>query len=407
MAHEADVEGATSFDVSKEVLERGGEWPGHHWSTPALLRLVKTEALEPPRRDPRRRIMRVTTALARLGERGIPADAVVRTCLGPALVRQIIIEAASIWVLTNDGRLPRGAFAEMEAWMDLFDSDPALTGVDRSSLPEVVSATITGDVARRAREWLRDASMAHVLSWRLDGYLKTDVEESDIMLPAGVGATLWVSDRFTETYLDKWSRESLEWELVFLHEPVETAGRVGLAVELLRERPVTMQQIVDALSRRLSGAVGDDPVAHGLRTEEIIHAIVGMIRDGQQSAAQEMAARAVRQAPENGYLCNVLAFCLIPVNSDASHQVLDRLIGTRDARVRATVAMNRATLYIAEKNASMARAIVAEVPNNGWQVWCWAPDSLDGEPRLLATSFAEWRTLANAVIDGLNVQDAG
>src|SRR5690554_4620127 len=73
-------------------------------------------------------------------------------------------------------------------------------------------------------------------------------------------------------------------------------------------RPLTQRQVVDALSRRLSGAVGNDPVAQGLRTEEIVHAIVGLVRGDQLDAAHELAARAARNAPDNPHLCNVLAF---------------------------------------------------------------------------------------------------
>lgn len=398
---------AASFDVTKELLAYGGAWPDLTWSTTALLKLVKTEAVEPPYRDPRRRILRVTTALARLGERGLPPDAVIRTCLGPTLIRQIIIHVASVWVLAREGRLPREKLGMLEGWLAALDGEPALGGVDEPTLPDVVATAINGETARVARRWLRSASMAHILGWRLDGYVETDVHEADLTLSAGAGATSWVVDRFTETYLDQWSRESLDWELVYLHDPGTTADRVGLPLALLQERPLTQRQVVDALSRRLSGAVGNDPVAQGLLTEEIVHAIVGLVRDDQLGAAHELAARAARNAPDSPHLCNVLAFCLIPTDRPRAHRALDRLDGTRDPRARGAAAMNRATLFLADGDADRAEQAMAAVPEDG-QIWCWDPVAMvRGEATLLGTTYADWRARAGAALEELRSRSAG
>jgi hypothetical protein len=398
---------AASFDVSKELLVYGGAWPDQTWSTTALLKLVETEAVEPPYRDPRRRILRVTTALARLGERGLPPDAVIRTCLGPTLIRQIIIHVASVWVLAREGRLPREKLGMLEAWLAALDGEPALGGVDEPTLPDAVAAAINGETARVAQRWLRSASMAHILGWRLDGYVETDLHEADLTLPAGAGATSWVVDRFTETYLDQWSRESLDWELVYLQDPRATAERVGVPLPLLEERPLTQRQVVDALSRRLSGAVGNDPVAQGLRTEEIVHAIVGLVRGDQLDAAHELAARAARNAPDNPHLCNVLAFCLIPTDRPSAHRALDRLDGVRDPRAQGTAAMNRATLFLADGDADQAEQAMAAVPDDG-QIWCWDPVAMvRGEALLLGTTYADWRARASVALEQLRSRSAG
>jgi len=403
-------EGATSaFDVTKVLLGHGDSWPDERWSTTALLRLVKTEALEPPHRDPRRRILRVTTALARLGERGLPPDAVLRTCLGPALVRRIIIEVSAMWVLAREGRLPREKLTMFEAWLAALDAEPGLTLFDQPTMSDVVATAIRGETVKTARAWLRSASVTHVLGWRLDGYLTTDVQDVDLMLAAGAGAAVWVVDRFTETYLDRWSRESLEWELVFLDDPAATSARVGLPLAMLQERPVSTRQIVDAFSRRLSGAVGDDPVAEGLRTAEIVEAIVGKLRDNDPAAARDLAEAAVRNAPENPHLCNAFAFCLIPVNHARAHDLLDRVAEARDARARVTGAINRATLCLADANTAGVHSAMAGVPDhNDESVWCWDPHGISrGEARLIGVTYGEWRSLMCSALGSITDRSDG
>jgi hypothetical protein len=227
------------------------------------------------------------------------------------------------------------------------------------------------------------------------------------MLRAGTAATTWVVDRFTETYLDRWSRESLDWELVYLHDPVATAKRVELPLTLLEERPTTHRQVVAALSKRLSGAVGHDPVAQGLRHDEVVHAIVGLVRDDQLDAARELAERAARNAPDNPHVCNVLAFCLIPADRERAHRALDRLDGIRDPLARGTAAMNRCTLFLADGDVAQAERAMKAVPENG-QIWCWDPIAMvHGESILLGATYADWRARASVALAQLKSRGAG
>ena len=154
-----------------------------------------------------------------------------------------------------------------------------------------------------------------------------------------------------------------------LTHPEATATRVGLPLALLQERPVSLEQVVDSMGRRLTGRVGDDPVEGGLRTTEIVETIVGMLRDGEHDEARSLARRAINGAPENSQLCNALAFCLIPANSAQASEVLNRMRpASADMQIVNTI--NRASPCIVENDHDGALAELELVPSSeesgGW-----------------------------------------
>lgn len=79
---------ATSrYDVRQVVDPFVGRLPGHGWPTAALMRVMRDAVTSPPWQAEARRTIVITMALARLGERGFPPDALVRSCLGHELRR--------------------------------------------------------------------------------------------------------------------------------------------------------------------------------------------------------------------------------------------------------------------------------------------------------------------------------
>lgn len=87
--------------------------PTAQWTTPQLLRLVSDDLKKIHVRDRFKRDTVLTSALARLGERGLEPDAVVRTGLGDELLAAILEEAIYGRFLVMDGHcdiddLPRG-----------------------------------------------------------------------------------------------------------------------------------------------------------------------------------------------------------------------------------------------------------------------------------------------------------
>jgi hypothetical protein len=162
-----------------------------------------------------RRSIAVTSALARLAERGIPADEIMRTCLGPVLIRHILLHVAAMWLSVARGDLdPSDIPHHFEPWFVIFDKEPALKIGADLELSEVLVAAMNGLPIRAAKEWVREAAIAHLLDWRVDNFLHVKLSPDETVLPAGRDATQWIFDRFTKTSTDDWEKTSLEWELV-------------------------------------------------------------------------------------------------------------------------------------------------------------------------------------------------
>src|ERR1035437_6466464 len=301
-AHQAAArreEAARGFDVGRVRALHGDGLPAHNWSTTALMREVNDRVLAPPFREPLRRSIAVTLGLARLGERGLPPDAIIRTCLGPTLVRHILVQAASFWCAERQGRLERKSLApNLAGWLELLDQEERISGLDGSEMTPVAVAALAGGPAEAAHEWVRTAAVAHIIAWRVDGYLRVDRSIEDFVLPAGKDATRWIFDRFTKTYPDEWLTTSHPWELVFNRQPAMTANRVGLPLSLLEERFVTDDAIIGALDRRLTSPHDQDVLESGLRTEELFEAIVALLEAREFQSACILARQSCEASPQ-------------------------------------------------------------------------------------------------------------
>jgi hypothetical protein len=162
----------------------------------------------------------------------------------------------------------------------------------------VAVAALAGGPAEAANEWVRTAAVAHIIAWRVDGYLRVDRSIEDFVLPAGKDATRWIFDRFSKTYPDEWLTTSHPWELVFNRQPAMTANRVGLPLSLLEERFVTDDAIIGALDRRLTSPHDQDVLESGLRTEELFEAIVALLEAREFQSACILARQSCEASPQ-------------------------------------------------------------------------------------------------------------
>ena len=83
------------------------------------------------------------------------------------------------------------------------------------------------------------------------------------------------------------------------------------------------------------------------------------------------------------------------------------LVGLAVGGVSSALGVNRATLYLAERDVRMAELSIVSVPGHPWPMWCWAPDSLLGAPRLLSTTLAQWRVDVLDVLERVRSQTDG
>src|SRR5699024_8602775 len=94
------------YGAARHIFQEVSTWPDPSWSTPALLTLVRNLVSPEARasRTERERVLLATSALARLGERGISVDAVMRTCRRRVLRRAAFLNVAIGWLEFQRGR---------------------------------------------------------------------------------------------------------------------------------------------------------------------------------------------------------------------------------------------------------------------------------------------------------------
>ncbi len=387
---------ARQFDAGHERWALASQQPAHDWTTTALLRTASDLLLTPPERNRLWRSTAITTALARLGERGLPADVMVRTGMGPGLIRKILSDVAFFWSAARGGHVaPRRTPVILRPWCALLDAEPALATVSSPSPGHVLSVALAGGPGSAATRWIRSAAVGHIVGWRIDDYLEVDRVPEDLVLSGGRDSTRWVFDRFTSTFPDDWRTSSLNWELVYNQDPAAVASFVGVPVGLLDERIVTDDALRKALSHKLTSALeAGDELEGGLNADAVIAALGSMLEQGLVEGARAMARRLHEEHPRDTHLAMAYAFCSIPISRREACSIMDRL-SVPEGSIQAVVReVNRATCAIFDGDLSAARRLVDAVgaPATNEHLWLWDPQAaLAGRAEIVCEPFSQWR----------------
>lgn len=329
---------AKRFDAKREALTRQGEEPTSEWSTTALIRTTLDHILTPPSENWIWRSIVITSALARLGERGLSPDAVLRTGLGRDLAQRILADSGMFLAAEQGGHLRRGEIPTfLHGWCDLLAAEDACNqGSELSRIGALSSRAVT-----TIEQWLSQAAVGHLLGWRINDYLVVERCADDMVLLGGKDATVWVCDRLARTFLHDWKGTSLQWELAYCRAPMGTAIRAGVDPSVLAERTCTEDMVVTELSERLSHPGHRDEVDHRVTVEDLIPSLALMLRQGNLAAARAQARRAYEVYPAEPALALAYAFCSIPIDRAEARRVLENIKPDR-AETNALVAANLA-----------------------------------------------------------------
>jgi hypothetical protein len=393
------AEAARPFDASVEAHSVRQSMPDVSWSTGALLRTVCDQLEEPPLPGGLKRGITITSALARLAERGMPADAVVRTCIGPRIVRGLVLRVSAIWINIENGSIDIDAVADFKSLLAKLDADIRSNPDEHTTLPSVVATGMHGVLGQHLRDWIAEASITHILGWEFDDYLSVTISQQDRVLSAGRDATLWVFERFSKTYLDEWSRASLDWELVYNQDPELVAGAVGMSRQFLDERAIDSLSVVTTLKHRLTGAK-QDPDSANLQALEVFEAAVALLQRRRNREALSVAQQAVDLDPNNAQMRQVLAFCMIPYQPGQAEELMAGLF-IETALQQAVKEANLISVHLADGDLPTARLLAQDV---SWSdldeiVWLWKPESLMwGEPATVLLPLRDWFSEALLVL---------
>lgn len=375
---------ARSYDVGLVMRDWDG-MPSAEWPVAALIGLVRRRLSEPPWVPDRfRRAVEITSALARLGEQGIPADGLIRGCLQASLRRALLTYLGSAAEAVADRQLDANALPpQLMDWWSLTEGADLL-GKD------LMIELLTGPAADEVNAWINKAAVAHLLDWRRDAQ-QVVIEPEDLTLPAGLEATQWVFDRFTFTSLDDWARASLDWELAYSQQSLQVIRRVGLAPEVLKQRPVSPTMIIAALTRRLSWPGAGEQMLNGRPVGEVVENLVALVQQGNRDQALALARASLKETPDHPVLVNAFAFLLLPDDPVAALPRLEALErGGRGPMPVVRLNIAAALLRLGRRQEALDVLRHAQASEEG--AWLWEPDSLEEgcEPVLTRFRISDW-----------------
>lgn len=392
---------AARFDASGSVLSKRTEEPSSTWSTSELLRTVLDRVLTPPNIDWLWRSITITSALARLGERGLSPDAVLRTGFGRDLRRRILRDATAFWLAERDGSLTRDDVpAFLRGWVDLLDAEPALDSNDLTTT-WTGQAVLPLSLADSARQWLRSAAVGHLVSWKISDFLAVRPGPDELVFPGGKDATRWVCDRLARTYLSEWSPASLQWELAYIRMPGKTCARAGVDPAILEERVCVEDMVVEELCHQVHTPEAHTEVDGDTMAEDLVPSLALMLRAGQLDAARTLARRAYEGCPSSPQFELAYAFCSIPTDRAESRRVL-KLLDASAEPARTLIFANMAVCELFDGHTQSAQEWAAKIssPLVSDAVWLWDPvQALRGGPEVNLEPIGLWLERLHAAAD--------
>jgi hypothetical protein len=320
---------AETFDVSKIHLTSvsgADALPGVDWHPAALFHTFENGVLSPPWLDKSacRRETRLTLALARIGEFGVPPDAIVRVGFGrriKAAVNSHVMGAVS--AEDSLDRLPVALGGWLELVAETLDN-PAVDASEPSKLFAMFHAFNRGPYAERVERWIASAPIDRLLSWSYTEEKDVDLREEDMNIRGGHEAIHWLVDRFTHTHYSDWYRASLYWELRFAANPEATAAEAGLPLSLLSQRPSHAGLLVESIVSRASYALDHELLIGDVSGEELSSYVVALLRNRAVDQAVTVLRSVLDKFPGLQRVRSMLGFCLIPKDPEGALEQIDK-----------------------------------------------------------------------------------
>lgn len=216
-----------------------------------------------------------------------------------------------------------------------------------------LAKALTGDFRTVLDSWFEQASIKDIISWRFDAEPHEGLVEADLTLLGGPSALDWLIDRLDKTRLQDWREASLLWEIRYLDEPEQTAADAGVPLALVEDRPSHLDLVIPALRRSARYDLVDDPVLGGLSYSELVEDVTALIGDGRLTTVVELLDAGLAEQPYHQQLRAMLAFCLIPIESDRALDLLGEL-SVHGTLTDGLLSVNLAAAYLKRGNASDA-----------------------------------------------------
>jgi tetratricopeptide (TPR) repeat protein len=233
--------------------------------------------------------------LGALGSRGLDPDHIARRGLA-----KIVKLGLAAWLeqLSKRPEDPRRNWEHFDSWRAFFGE--GTSGQHPSD--EYITAALTAPISQHLDIWIESAPIEDLLLWVPPSMpIESIVRSSTVQ---DVEVWTWVVERFTQTYLERWSLSSLKREYSF----IRGSWSPEFPVELLADRIVTREAVTAALADR---ALLRDDVVDPSTMNSFTEQAVALLADGQRATAAALfdAARALK--PQDLTAQNNYAFCIL------------------------------------------------------------------------------------------------
>jgi len=330
-------ESARPFDAA-EIRLRDKDRPTDAKHTVSILGDVFAEIGLPPAAasdaDDRRYV--VEAGFNELVQRGFDQELLLAT-VAERLARSVLIWAGLPLVFEGDEE-ERGAFEECfldSGWLlVLKDWKQSQAQADTSDLDLFVKL-VRGPMRDLSRRWLHSLSLGDLLAWKAPAQLG-DMEKLPMIEPHLRNRASWLYDRFTTTYLYKWSDASLHLEWAYVH-----GDREGCSVpRQMAVRKVEAADLARELAHRSSGEwrKTGSPESRSFQSSDFVHFAAEKLRTGQSEVATGIYEGLYALSPDDADIANNLGFCLVPHDPWRALEILDRAWSMRGQRHLVTLA---------------------------------------------------------------------
>lgn len=287
-----------AFDAREIYLTDIDKVSPRQWRLPSLLKgLVEEVSCRPPLDSKLRKERRdhIEEIISIVEEHGINFEDQLLSNLRPFIGASAV---ASIFRFYGDENVS----AEKDLWSIFLKEQ-----FDKTKSPVRDTVEDFMDIIFLVTKWSYTASYDDLIAWippkQTESSELTITEELEIDLYGG-----WMMDRFTETYLDRWSIDSLRKEWLYLHGK-EQAPCLSSDMNI---RKVPKDKIAKIMADRLT--TGQTHSRASL-VYELVAPSLEFIREGRRKEAAALFEASIRIDPANADAYNNLGFCILPDDS--------------------------------------------------------------------------------------------
>ncbi|MDA2989086.1 MAG: hypothetical protein O2815_08425 [Actinomycetota bacterium] len=293
--------------------------------------------------------------------------------------------------------------------------------VELCAVPDSVDGRLDRVAASRAfaliRAWAEEADQSDLLSWTAPDSLPQAPLTEGAGRSEGATVAAWIFERFTETYIDRWSSDTLRLEWRYLHGQ---QGAPCSSVEM-RGREVPVEEVAAVMAERFArprgtgrGATSGDFASNfpERTTSFLVEPALKFIQDGRRAEARALFEAVLIQDRDSASANNNLGFCLIPDNPQQALEYLDRAkdLGatpndlTDANRLMALALLGRSTmcLDLALSTFGVSRAAGDDekpsLPLSAGGSFLWEPESLVQGTHAKIVQITDLRSYAELVV---------